>query len=38
MDVPVNGYSLPETGYNALMAGYYDMPVVFVAVDKAACD
>ena len=38
MDVSVNGYSLPETGYNALMAGYYDVPVVFVAGDKAVCD
>ena len=38
IDVSVNGYSLPETGYNALMAGYYDVPVVFVAGDKAVCD
>jgi D-amino peptidase len=38
MDVSVNGVSMPETGYNALMAGYYDVPVVFVAGDKAVCD
>jgi len=37
-DVEINGISMPETGYNALMAGYYDVPVVFVAGDKAVCD
>ena len=37
-DVSVNGISFPETGYNALLAGYYDVPVVFVAGDKAVCD
>lgn len=37
-DVSINGLSMPETGYNALMAGYYDVPVVFVAGDKAVCD
>jgi D-amino peptidase len=37
-DVSINGISMPETGYNALMAGYYDVPVVFVAGDKAVCD
>jgi D-amino peptidase len=37
-DVSINGISMPETGYNALMAGYYDVPVVFVAGDKAICD
>jgi len=37
-DVSVNGISLPETGYNALIAGHYDVPVVFVAGDKAVCD
>lgn len=37
-DVSINGISLPETGYNALMAGYYDVPVVFVAGDQAVCD
>jgi len=38
MDISVNGVSMPETGYNALLAGYYDVPVVFVAGDKAVCD
>ncbi len=37
-DVSINGISMPETGYNALMAGHYDVPVVFVAGDKAVCD
>ena len=37
-DISVNGVSMPEAGYNALMAGYYDVPVVFVAGDKAVCD
>ncbi|MGI9261099.1 MAG: M55 family metallopeptidase [Woeseiaceae bacterium] len=37
-DVSINGISMPETGYNALMAGEYDVPVVFVAGDKAVCD
>jgi D-amino peptidase len=37
-DVVINGISMPETGYNALMAGNYDVPVVFVAGDKAVCD
>ncbi len=37
-DVKINGISMPETGYNALMAGYYGVPVVFVAGDKAVCD
>ena len=33
-NVEINGISMPEAGYNALMAGYYDVPVVFVAGDK----
>ncbi|MDH4255451.1 MAG: M55 family metallopeptidase [Gammaproteobacteria bacterium] len=37
-DVRINGISMPETGYNALMAGSVDVPVVFVAGDKAVCD
>lgn len=37
-DISINGISMPETGYNALMAGYYDVPVVFVAGDQAVCD
>jgi len=37
-NVEINGISMPEAGYNALMAGYYDVPVVFVAGDQALCD
>jgi D-amino peptidase len=38
IDVSINGIQMPETGYNALMAGHYGVPVVFVAGDKAVCD
>jgi D-amino peptidase len=37
-NVEINGISMPEAGYNALMAGYYDVPVVFVAGDKAIAE
>jgi len=37
-NVEINGISMPEAGYNALMAGYYDVPVVFVGGDQAICD
>ncbi len=37
-DVSVNGVSLPEAGFNALIAGHYDVPVVLVAGDRAVCD
>jgi D-amino peptidase len=37
-DISINGISMPELGYNALIAGDYDVPVVFVAGDKAVCD
>jgi D-amino peptidase len=36
-DSSVNGISLPEAGWNALIAGHYNVPVVFVAGDKAIC-
>lgn len=36
-DLSINGVSLPEAGYNALMAGLHDVPVVFVAGDQAIC-
>ena len=36
-DVSINGVSLPEAGINAFMAGHFDVPVVFVAGDKAIC-
>ena len=38
MNVSINGIPMPETGYNALIAGHYGVPVVFVAGDKAVCD
>lgn len=37
-DMSINGISLPEAGYNALIAGHYNVPVVFVAGDKALCE
>lgn len=37
-DFSVNGISMPEGGYNALIAGHYDVPVVFAAGDKTLCD
>jgi D-amino peptidase len=37
-DASINGVSLPEAGINALIAGYYNVPVVFVAGDKAICE
>jgi D-amino peptidase len=37
-DFSINGISYPESGYNALMAGMYGVPVVFVAGDQAICD
>jgi D-amino peptidase len=35
IDFSINGVSLPEGGYNALVAGLYGVPVVFVAGDQA---
>lgn len=37
-DLSINGVSLPEAGYNALLAGLHDVPVAFVAGDRAICD
>jgi D-amino peptidase len=37
-DFNINGTSYPEAGYNALWAGTYGVPVVFVAGDQAICD
>ena len=37
-DVSINGVSLPEAGINALIAGLYDVPVVFLAGDLAICE
>src|SRR5919108_3692677 len=38
LDFAINGVSLPEGGYNALVAGLYDVPVVFVAGDRAVVE
>lgn len=35
VDFAINGVSLPEGGYNALVAGLYGVPIVFVAGDRA---
>lgn len=35
LDMQINGVSMPEAGYNALIAGLYDVPVAFIAGDKA---
>ncbi|HET9372737.1 MAG TPA: M55 family metallopeptidase [Vicinamibacterales bacterium] len=35
IDFSINGTSLPEAGYNALVAGLYDVPVVFASGDRA---
>ena len=37
-DFSINGRSLPEAGFNALMAGHFGVPVVFVAGDQAVVD
>ena len=36
-DISINGVSLPEAGINGLLAGHYNVPVVFVAGDLAIC-
>jgi D-amino peptidase len=38
VDLAINGVSLPEAGYNALTAGLYGVPVVFVSGDRAVVD
>ena len=37
-DFSVNGITMPVGGYNALIAGYSDVPVVFAAGDKTLCE
>ncbi len=37
IDLSINGISLPEAGYNALIAGLNDVPVVFLAGDNWIC-
>jgi len=36
VDFSINGVSLPEAGYNALVAGLYDVPVVFAGKGLAS--
>jgi len=38
LDLKVNSVSLPELGWNGLIAGYYDVPIIFVAGDRAICE
>ena len=38
VDFSINGVSLPEAGYNAMVAGLYGVPVVFIAGDRAVVD
>lgn len=38
LDFSVNGMSLPEGGYNAIVAGLVGVPVVFASGDKALVD
>jgi D-amino peptidase len=38
VDFQINGVSMPEAGYNALVAGLYDIPVVFASGDRAFVD
>lgn len=37
IDLSINGVSLPEAGYNALIAGLFDVPIVFLAGDNWIC-
>jgi D-amino peptidase len=37
-DIRINGQSMNEGSLNAYLAGYFDVPVVFVSGDKAAVD
>jgi D-amino peptidase len=36
--IKINGMEMPELGINALIGGYFNVPVVLVAGDKAVCD
>jgi len=38
IDFSINDVSMPEAGYNALVAGLYNVPVVFIAGDKAVVE
>ncbi len=36
-DVILNGVRMPEGGWNAAIAGYFDVPVIFLSGDTAIC-
>ena len=36
-DVILNGVRMPEAGWNAAIAGHFDVPVVFLSGDSAIC-
>ncbi len=36
-DLILNGVRMPEAGWNAAIAGYFDVPVVFLSGDSAIC-
>jgi D-amino peptidase len=38
IDLSINGVSLPEAGYNALVAGLYDVPIALLAGDNWICE
>ena len=38
IDCSINGISLSEGVYNSIIAGYYDVPVIFLSGDTAACE
>jgi D-amino peptidase len=38
VDLTINGTSLPEAGINSLIAGHFDVPVIFLAGDRAIAD
>ncbi len=36
--IKINGIDMPELGINALVAGSFNVPVVFISGDKAVCE
>jgi D-amino peptidase len=38
VDLTINGISLPEAGVNALIAGLFDVPLIFLSGDRAMVD
>lgn len=38
LDLKVNEISLPELGWNGLIAGYFNVPIILVSGDQAICD